>query len=239
MVVCSKSCKVLARSMIFCAFSRIELLFASFCSKVHRNTKTWYFVRKSCIVFAKSMSFRAFFPNKAVFATFCNKVQRNVKTWYFFRKVASFGEIDDFSCFLTKWGTFCNFFLKSSWKCQDIVVCTKSWQFWPNRWFLLFLHEMKDFLQLFSEKLIEMQRDGSLLEKLQSFGQIDDFSRFFTKWGTFCNFFLKSWSKCKDVVVCSKSCKVLAKLMIFRAFSGINPLSATFCWKVHRNTKTW
>ena len=40
---------------------------------------------------------------------------------------------------------------------------------------------MRHFLQLFPEKLIEMQSHGSLLEQLQSFGQIDDFSCFLTK----------------------------------------------------------
>ena len=45
----------------------------------------------------------------------------------------------------------------------------------------MLFHEMKDFLQLFPEKLIEMQRHGSLLEELQRFGQIDEFSCFFTK----------------------------------------------------------
>ena len=156
---------------------------------------------KSCIVLAKSMISRAFSRN----------------------------------------GTFCNFLLKSSWKCQNMVVCSKRCKFWPNRWFFVLFHEMTHFLQLFPEKFIEMQRHGSLFEKLQSFGQIDDFSFFFTKWGPFCNFFLKSSSKCKDMVVCSKSCqiKVLAKSMFFRAFSRNEPLFATFCWKVHPNTKTW
>ena len=36
--------------------------------------------------------------------------------------------------------------------------------------------EMRHFLQLFPEKLMEMQRHGSLFEKLKSLGQIDDFS---------------------------------------------------------------
>ena len=58
------------------------------------------------------------------------------------------------------------------------------------------------------------------------------------KWGTFYNFFLKSWSKCKEMVVCSKSCKVLAKSMIFCAFSRNEALLATLSLKIHRNTKT-
>ena len=57
---------------------------------------------------------------------------------------------------------------------------------------------MRHFLQLPAEKFMKMPRHGSLLEKLQRFGQMDDFSCFFTKWGTFCNFFQKSSSKCKD-----------------------------------------
>ena len=156
-----------------------------------------------------------------------------------FRKVGSFGEIDGFSCFFTKWSTFWNFFLKSSWKCKDIVVCSKNIKFWPKRWFFVFLHEMRHFLRLFSEKFIEMQRHGSLLEKLESFGQIDGFSCFFTKWGTFCSFFLKSSSKFKVMVVCSKSYKDLAKSMIFRAFLRNEALIKTFSWKVDRDTKTW
>ena len=278
MVVCSKSCKALAKSMIFRALWRNEALFATFCWKLYRNAKHGSFLgklqvdkiddfscfftrrrtfcnfflessskrKKHCSLFQKLESFGQINDFSCCFTkwgTFCNFFP---KSWskckdmvVCSKKLHSFGQIDDFSCFSTEWGAFCNFLLKSSWKCQDMVVCSKSWKFWPNRWFFVLFHEMRHFLQLFPEKYIEMQRHGSLFEKLQSFGQIDDFSCSFTKWGTFCNFFLKSWSKCKDMVVCSKSCKVLAKSMIFRAFSRIEPLFATFCWKVHRNTKTW
>ena len=102
-----------------------------------------------------------------------------------------------------------------------------------------FSQKTRHFLQLFAEKFTKASKHGSLLEKLRVFAKIDDFSCFFTKWGTFWNFFLKSSSKCKDMVVCSKSCKVLVKSMIFRAFPWIELLFATFCLNVHRNTKTW
>ena len=121
-----------------------------------------------------------------------------------FQKLHSVGQIDDFSCFFTKWGTFCTSLLKSSWKCQGMVVCSKSCKFWPNRWFFVLFHEMRHFLQVFPEKFIEMQRHGSLFKKLQSFGQIDDFSSFLTNWATFCNLWLKSSSKHQNMVVCSK-----------------------------------
>ena len=80
-----------------------------------------------------------------------------------------------------------------------------------------------------------MQRHGSLFQKLQSFDQIDDFSCFFTKWGTSCNFFLKSSSKCKDMVLCSKSSKVLAKSMVFRTNYHVLVFRWTFQQKVAKS----
>ena len=56
-----------------------------------------------------------------------------------------------------------------------MVVCSKSCKFSPIRWFFVLFHEMRHFLQLFPEKFIEIKRHGSLLEKLQCFGEIDDF----------------------------------------------------------------
>ena len=96
-----------------------------------------------------------------------------------------------------------------------MVVCSKSWKFWLNRCFCVLFHEMRPLLQLFPEKFIEMQRHRSLFEKLQRFCQMEDFLCLFTKYGTFCNFFLKSSSRRKDMVLCSKSWKVLAKSMVF------------------------
>ena len=222
------------------------------CIFTRRHTFCNFFLESSskgkrhCSLFQKLQSFGQINDFSCCFtkwATFCNFFP---KSWskckdmvVCSKKLHSFGQIDDFSCFSKEWGTFCNFLLKSSWKCQDMVVCSKSWKFWPNRWFFVFFHEMRHFLQLFPEKFIEMQRHGGLFEKLQCFGQIDGLSCSFTKWGTFCNFFLKSWSKCKDMVVCSKSCYVLAKSMVYRAFSPNQPVFATFSWKVHRNAKSW
>ena len=136
-----------------------------------------------------------------------------------FKKLDSFCQIDDFSCFFTKWGTFCNFLLKSSWKYQNMVVCSKSCKFSPNRWFFVLFHEMRRFLQLFPEKFIEMQRHGRLLEKLQSFGEIHDFLCFVTNWATFCNLLLKSSSKLQNMVVCSKK---------FHSFGQIDEFSRFF-----------
>ena len=261
MVVCSKSCKVLAKSMMFRAFSRNEALLATFSLKIHGNAKTSNFVRKVAKSWPNWWFFVLFHGTSSFLQLFAAMFIETSKHGSFLGKL-QVDKIDDFSCFSTEWGTFCNFLLKSSWKCQDMLVCSKSCKLWPNRWFLVLFHEMRHFLQLFPEKFTEMQRHGSLFEKLQRFGKMDDFSCFFTKWSTFCNFFLKSSSKWKDnfiemqiddfscfftkwgtfcnfFLVCSRSCKVLAKWMIFRAFSWIEQHFATFCWKVHLKPKTW
>ena len=65
----------------------------------------------------------------------------------------------------------------------------------------MLFHELRHFLQLFPEKLIEMQRHGSWFKKLQSFCQIDDFSCFFTNLATFCNLLLETSSKHQKLLV--------------------------------------
>ena len=50
----------------------------------------------------------------------------------------------------------------------------------------------------------------------------------FREMNHFFDLFLKSSSKCKDVVVCSKSCKVLARSTISGAFSRNEALFVTF-----------
>ena len=143
-----------------------------------------------------------FFTKSASFCNFFLKSSSKCKVMVVCsKKLHSFGQIDYFSCFSMEWDTFCNFLLKSSWKCQDMVVCSKSWKSWQNRCFIVLFHEMRHFLQLFPEKLIEMQWHGSLFEKLHSFCQIDEFSCFSTKCDSFCNFSLKSSSKRQKMVV--------------------------------------
>ena len=156
-----------------------------------------------------------------------------------FEKLLRFGQIDDLSCFFTNWATFCNLLLKGSSKNQNMVVWLKSCiVFAKSIIFGAFSRNEAVFWNFFLKSSWKCQ-DMVVCYKSCKFCQIHGFSCFFKKWGTFCNFFLKSWSKCKDMVVCSKSCKVFAKSMIFRAFSRIEQLSTTFCWKVHRKTKTW
>ena len=83
---------------------------------------------------------------------------------------------------------------------------------------------MRHCLHIFPENFIEMPKHGSLLEKLQSFGQIDDFSCFLTKRGTF---FFKLHRNAKHGRFFEKL-QVLTKSMISRAFSGNEALVATF-----------
>ena len=77
---------------------------------------------------------------------------------------------------------------------------------------------MRHFLQLFPQKFIEMQSHGSFLEKLHSFGQMDDFSCFFTNWAIFCNLLLKSSSKHQNMVVCAKKLHSFCQIDEFSCF---------------------
>ena len=155
-------------------------------------------------------------------ATFCNLLlkssSKDKNMIVCSKKLHSVGQIDDFSCFLTKWRTFCNFFLERSWKCQDIVVCSKSCKFLPNPWFLVFFHEMRHFFQLFPKKLIKMQRHGSLFDKLQNFGLMDDFSCFLMTWGTFCNVLLKGSSEDQNMVGFQKKLHSFGEIDEFSCF---------------------
>ena len=81
-----------------------------------------------------------------------------------------------------------------------------------------------------------MQKHRSLFEKYQRFGQIDDFSGFFTARAAFGNFLLQCSSKRQNMVVFSEICK-LTKSMIFRAFSRDDALFGTFSLKVHQKEK--
>ena len=123
-------------------------------------------------VLAKSMIFRAFSRNEPLFATFSWKVDQNAETWLFPRKVASFGQMDDFSFFFEKWATFCNFLLKS----------------WPNAETWLFPRKVASFGQMddfsaksesFREKarkIIDLAKTNNFSSKLPCLGVLVSFS---------------------------------------------------------------
>ena len=72
----------------------------------------------------------------ALFVVMKHSVMMNPITWqtYLFTERTSskedirFGRIDDFSWFFTKWGAWCNFWLKSCWKRRNTIVCAYSLQ---------------------------------------------------------------------------------------------------------------
>ena len=139
--------QVLAKSMTFRAFSRNDPFLAK---KLTKTPKHGSLLQKLQVL-AKSMIFRAFSRNEPFFDTFCWKVDQNAETWQFARKVASFGKIDDFSSFFTKWASVCNFLVKSLEERGNMVVCSESVKFWPNRWVFVPFHEMSHFLSLFAQ----------------------------------------------------------------------------------------
>ena len=121
-------------------------------------------------------------------------------------KSCKFGQIDDFSCFFAKWGTFCDFWVKSSSKRRNTVVSSKSWKFWSNLRFLVFFREIRHFLRLLAEKFVKRPKHRGCLEKLEVLAKSTIF-RVSSRNETFWEFWLKSSSKRRNVVVSSKSWK--------------------------------
>ena len=93
-----------------------------FPEKMTKTPKHGSFVEELQVL-GKSMIFRASGRNEPLFPEKLMEMQRHGSL---FEKLQSFGQIDDFSCFLTNWATFCNLWLKSSSKHQNMVVCSKK-----------------------------------------------------------------------------------------------------------------
>ena len=123
-VVASKSWKFWPYRRFFVFFREMRHFLQLLAEKFVKTPKHVGFFEKF-LVLAKSTIFRVFSRNEAPFAFFGWKVRQNAETWWFLPKLGSFGQIDDFPCFFTKWGTFCNFWLKSSAKRQNAVVSSK------------------------------------------------------------------------------------------------------------------
>ena len=79
--------------------------------------------------------------------------------------------------------------MKSSSKSKDMVVCSKSYKDLAKSMIFRAFLEMRNFLQLFREKLIEMQRHGSCSKSCKVFAKsmiFRAFSRIEPLFATFC-----------------------------------------------------
>ena len=150
---------------------------------------------EKCPVFAKSTIFSAFSRNEGFVASFGWKICQNAETRWFLRKVESFGQIDVFSCFFAKWATFCDFWLKISWKDRNTVVSSKSCKFWPNRRFFPFFHEMRHFLRFLPEKFVKTPKNGAFLENLEVLAKLTIFRGFSRNEAPFATF---GWRVCQN-----------------------------------------
>ena len=171
---------------------------------------------------------------------FAEKLNKTPNHGSLLEKVDTFGQIDDFSCFIAKWGTFCNFLPKSWPKRRIMVVCSKKLKHLAKWTFLRAFSRNEVPFATFRRKVdANAKNHGSLLEKVQTFGQMDVFSCFFAKWGTFCNFPPKSWRKRQTMVVWSKKFKYLAKWTFYHALSRNQDFFPYFCRKVDPNPEPW
>ena len=152
-------------------------------------------------VLAKSMIFRAFSRNEPLFATFSWKVDQNAETWLFPRKVASFGQMDDFSAESES-------FREKARKIIDLAKTTTSranyhaWAFWWT----------------FQQKVAN---SGSFLEKerkIIDLAKTCNFSRKQPCFGVLVNFSAKSSSfreNARRIIDFAKSCNFSRKLPCF------------------------
>ena len=236
-VLSSKRCKIWPNRLFSFFLHEMRIFFPLLPKKFGKKLKHGGFFQ-NLEVLAKSTIFRVFSRNEELFATFGWKVRQHPKTQWFLRKVASFGQIDNFSFFSAKFATFCEYWLKRSSKRRNTVVASKSLKFWPNRRFFVFFLEMRHFLRLLCEKFVKTPKHHGFFDKLATFAQMDDSSPFSTKWETFCHFWLKSSSERRNTVVSSKNLQVFAKSTICTLFSRNKALFATFAWKVRQNDET-
>ena len=101
---------------------------------------------------------------------------------------------------------FATFSLKFAQNPKNMVVCTKSCQFWRDRQVLVVFHKMPQFLQLFAKNLVKILRHGSLHKKLLVFKRSTSFGGFSQNAVGFATFCLKFAQHPKNIIVCKKSC---------------------------------
>ena len=136
-----------------------------------------------------------------------------------FERLQRFGRIDDFSCFFTARAAFCKFLLQCSSKRQNMVVFSESCKLTISMTFRAFSRDDALFCYFFLESSSKGKRHCSLFQKFQRFGQINDFFVLFHEMRlAFATFSRKVDRNAKTWQFVRKSCIVLAKSMISRAF---------------------
>ena len=117
-----------------------------------------------------------------------------VNTWKrdsFLEKLSVLATSIIFHTFSRNEPPFATFFPKSSSKPRNLIVCSKTCKFWPNRRFFMVFHEMSLFSTLCSEKFVKTSKRDSLLEKLQVLAKSTIFHAFLQNEQLFATFFGK------------------------------------------------
>ena len=110
-------------------------------------------------VLAKSMLFRSFSPNEPILQLFPEKFIEISKRDSLFETFPVLAKRMICRAFSRNEPLFATFFAKSWCKPWNVIVCSKTSQFWPNRWFFMVFDEMSHFWQTFPEKFIQMSKE--------------------------------------------------------------------------------
>ena len=159
-VVCSRRFYILAKSTIFHGFSKWGTFFCNFLLKSWPKRQNVAVCSRKLPILAESTIFHAFPRNEALLA---EKFTQTPKHSSLLEKDLHLAQIGHFSCFFAKCSTFWHFLLKSWPKRRNMVVCSKSCKFWPNRRFLILFREIRHVLQLFAKKFTQTRRHRGLL----------------------------------------------------------------------------
>ena len=92
---------VFAKWMIFDVFHQMSRFLQLLAGKFVKRPKHASLPKK-VLILVKWINIHAFSRNGRPFGTFGRKVDENAEMFLFPGKVASFGHVDDFSCFFTK-----------------------------------------------------------------------------------------------------------------------------------------
>ena len=182
-----EKCQGLAKSMIFHGFSRNEALFATFCWKVHQNTKTCQFVRKVAS-FGQIDDFLWFFVKSGTFCNVLLKSSSKKKNMPVFLKSVKFWPN---RLFFIKMRHFLHLFPENLIKTQKHASLFEKLHVLAKSMSFLGFSRNEALFKTFCLKVHENNETCEFVRKVASFAQVEDFSWFSRNEALFATFWWK------------------------------------------------
>ena len=140
------------------------------------------------VFWANRRFFMLFHEMSQFLQLFSEKFIKTSKRHTFLEKLSVLGKSTIFDAFSRNERLFATLFRKVR---RNLIVSSKSCNFWPNRRFFMLFHEMSHFLQLFFENFVKTSKPDSFLEKMQLLSKSTIFHAFSRNEPLFRTFFRK------------------------------------------------